>query len=244
MPELCAWVQQCAYGLGRGVRCANTFSDKPRVSFQKVPRNATVLSHLGVADEQWTNQLRCCSDHGQDANVAPSPVNLASRTSAVRPLIQLAATPVKRKSPDVINTDVYSSDRQRLKEENRECLKKSKAAADASTASKKRLDAANAILQSEDAPELVATICEQLEELTLRLAKSEELRKEDRAAAEEVYEWSNSVPPMNWDDVDDAWVNTWTPFFCKPVAQAYYQVSWSLGPMTLSRGRSVLLPLS
>jgi hypothetical protein len=219
-PELCGWTQQCAYGLVRGHRCTNKLSDRPRVSFHPVPRTKLVLSHLGFADAQWTNRLLCCSDHGQNAAQPLSADNLPHNPSGEPPL---PLTPAKRASP---LGDAQPGSRQRRKEEGRELHAQQKAADEAVAAQKKSLAAATLLVQAGggDAIKAVALLSEELE--GLKLAQAQVIAREEaqQAMLGELQRWSRSVRPSSWEDVDDDWVNTWTPFKSKVVAQVFFEV--------------------
>ena len=91
--------RQCAYGYSTPNRCPNTRGQAKalRITFQGVPNIPRVLQHMSIT--KYSENMICCSDHGQNPKQKLSWSNLASVVSTSSRLVssKVASTPVKEK---------------------------------------------------------------------------------------------------------------------------------------------------
>jgi hypothetical protein len=138
--------KQCAYGLSRGKRCGNTVATSG-VTFQKVPNDATVLSHCAIAQGQWRDTLVCCSAHGQDIRRPLSATNLATTAPVPQAPVSFQTPKKRRASTTGKDVPVQGSERTRRKNEERERGAALKIEADARALNKRKREEANALLR-------------------------------------------------------------------------------------------------
>ena len=193
--------QRCAYGLSAGVRCDSTRAQTGLV-FQHVPEVAKVLSHMCIAQSDYSVHLRCCALHGQNTALPLSATNLPDHT---------AVLPKRgRPDPDVRQQQQLERHAQaELKRDHQERLSRR----------------AECLAKHNNDPD--ETIDHLLGLQQDHLQQIFELQEQARAAQEGeqmARAWMSAFRPEVWEDVDDEWITLWTPFRNKTVCRSFFEV--------------------
>ena len=188
--------QRCAYGLSTGIRCSSTRAQAGLV-FQKVSDLPKVLSHMCIAPNDYSVHLRCCALHGQNTSVPLSATNLPDHTAVLAKRARVRPDPSDREqqqSERHVKAEAKREDRARL-------------AARATCLAGHHDDPGEAI-------DYLLGVKQENERHILELKETARVAQEDEKAARM---WMSSFRPETWNDVDDTWINLWTPFRDKTV---------------------------
>ena len=215
---MCSPIQKatrCAYGVDRGTRCTNTRADSASagLTFQSVPNNPAVLSHMAI--KTWKGSYVCCSSHGQDKNFKLSTSNLPTRASPQTTKRgrdtngTSFATPIKKQDRKGATAAVST---ERLERRLLDALDMEARREETELrAANKRKDT---LIADSGGDPLIAIdkLMEETNDLKKRLKDTKAKANDQELAINDLSKRLREFRPESWGDVTDEWVRVWTLF--------------------------------